>query len=271
MEDGLVSLSSALKNAVPVVIGIAALVVYVVDARRRQRETEKLRDELESLRAQDVNPAKGVESFLRPRLPRPRILSWGFVVASALVAFGVVWAAAYQRSLVTELMSQGDVIEEARELVQTAERGINELVEQNQSLSRQLASIKQEERVSAAPPPPATPRAGPSQAKPSQASDAVRSRAESPPRRAMAQESTLSGTAVPNQEMPGRVANSGPSIVQTAAPVPATAPPQSQPSIVPTAARAPAAAPPQPQPSPRSRSGFSFPHFMEDTSRNTHP
>ena len=273
MEDGLVSLSSAFKNAVPVVIGIAALVVYVVDARRRQRETEKLRDELERVRAQDVNAAKGVESFLRPRLPRPRILSWGFVVASALVAFGVVWAAAYQRSLVTELMSQGDVIEEARELVQTAERGINELVEQNQSLSLQLASIKQEERGSAAPPPPATPRAGPSQAKPSQASDAVRSRAESPPRRAMAQESTLSGTAVPNQEMPGRVANSGPSIVQTAAPVPATAPPQSQPSIVQTAAPVPAAAPSQPQPktSPRPRPGFSFPHFMEDTSRNTHP
>ena len=273
MEDGLVSLSFAFKNAVPVMIGIAALVVYVVDARRRQRETEKLRDELERVRAQDVNPAKGVESFLRPRQRRPRILSWSFVVASALVAFGVIWATAYQRSLVTELTSQGDVIEEARELLQTAERGINELVEQNQSLSLQLASIKQEERVSAVPSPPATSRAGPSQAKPSQASDAVRSRAESPPRRAMAQKSTLFGTAVPNQEMPGRVANGGPSIVQTAAPAPAAAPPQSQPSIVQTAAPVPAAAPSEPQPktSPRPRPGFSFPHLMEDTSRNTHP
>ena len=256
MEDGLLSLSSAFKNAVPVMIGIAALVVYVVDARRRQRETEKLRDELERARVQDVDPAKGVESFLRPRQRRPRILSWGFVIASALVAFGVVWATAYQRSLVTELTSQGDVIEEARELLQTAERGINELVEQNQSLSLQLASIKQEERVSAAPPPPATPSAGPSPAKPSRTSGSVRSRAKNLPPQAMAEESTLSGNRVPVQEVPVRVANGGPSIVQTAAPVPV-----------------PAAAPPQPQPSPRPRPrpGFSFPHFMEDTSRNTHP
>ena len=123
------------------------------------------------------------------------------------------------------------------------------------------------------PSPPATSRAGPSQAKPSQASDAVRSRAESPQRRAMGQKSTLFGTAVPNQEMPGRVANGGPSIVQTAAPAPAAAPPQSQPSIVQTAAPVPVAAPSEPQPktSPRPRPGFSFPHLMEDTSRNTHP
>ena len=254
MEDGLLSLSSAFKNAVPVVFGIAALIVYVVDARRRQRETEKLRDELERARVQDVDPAKGVESFLRPRQRRPRILSWGFVVASALVAFGVVWATAYQRSLVTELTSQGDVIEEARELVQTAERGINELVEQNQSLSLQLASIKQEERASAVAPPPETPRAGPSRAKPSRASGAVRSRAENPPPQAMAHESTVFATVVPVQEIAVRVPNSGPSIVQTAAPVPAAAPPQ-----------------PQPKTSPRPRPGFSFPHFMEDTSRNTHP
>ena len=171
MEDGLLSLSSAFKNAVPMVIAIAALVVYAVDARSRQRETEKLRDELERVRAQDVDPAKGVESFLRLRQPRPRILSRGFVIASALVAFGVVWAATYQRSLVTELASQGDVIEEAQELVQATEHRMNELVEQNRSLSVQLASIKQEERVSAAAPPRATPR-GPSRAKPSRVSGA---------------------------------------------------------------------------------------------------
>ena len=251
MEDGLLSLSSAFRSAVPVMIGIAALVVYLVDARRRQRETERLRDELERARARDVNPAEGVESFLRPRQSRPRILSWGLVVASALVAFGVVWAAAYQRSLVTELASQGDVIEEAQELVQAAERRMNELVEQNRSLTLQLASIKQEERVYAAAPPPAIPRAGPPRTKPSRAPGAVRSWAENPPPQAMARESTLSATAVPDQEMPVRVANSEPSIVQTAAPVPP-------------------AAPPQPQPTPRLRPGFSFPHFMEDT-RSTHP
>ena len=237
------------------------------------------------MRAQYVDPAKGVEGFLRPRQPRPRILSWGFVIASALVAFGVVWAATYQRRLVTELTSQGEAIEEAQELVQAAERGMNQLVEQNQSLNLQLASIKQlveqnlqlasikqEDRASDVAPPPATPRAGPSRAKPSRASGVVRSRAENPPPQAMARERLLFGTVVPRQEMPVRLADSGPSIAQTAAPVPVAESPQSQPSIVQTAAPVPAAVPPQPQPktSPRPRPGFSYPHFMEDT-RSTHP
>ena len=231
------------------------------------------------MRAQYADPAKGVEGFLRPRQPRPRILSWGFVIASALVAFGVVWAATYQRSLVTELTSQGEAIEEAQELVQAAERGMNQLVEQNQSLNLQLASIKQlveqnlqlasikqEDRASDVAPPPATPRAGPSRAKPSRASGVVCSRAENPPPQAMARESCSLGPWSPSGDasaVSGQRALHRPERGAG----PRRQSPQWQPSMVQTAAPVPAAVPPQPQPktSPRPRPGFSYPHFMEDT------
>ncbi len=202
MEGGPVFLAPALMSVVvPVAIGVAVLVVYALDARKMRRENQQLRDELDRARENPNDPDRtgDMEILLRARSRRRglRLPSWRFLVSGALVILGVAWSLAYQRNLLTELISQSEAIEEARDLVSTAERQMNRLMEQNRVLNGQLlVSLPQEEPSQRAASPPPKPQSARSGVKPGRSVQTAAPRATPAP-----PEATTTGAGLGSQTL----------------------------------------------------------------------
>jgi len=205
MEGGWSFLAPALTIVVPVAIGVAALVVYALDVRKMRRENQQLRDELDRVREHPNDPDRtgDMEILLRARSGRRglRLPSWRFLVTGALVLLGVAWSLAYQRSLVTELTSQSEVIEEARDLMSTAERQMNRLMDQNRVLNGQLlVKLPQEEPSQRAASPPPKPQSARSRARPGRSVPTAAPRATPPPPEATTNSAGLASQTVASDQ-----------------------------------------------------------------------
>ena len=144
-----------------------------------------------------------MEILLRARSGRRglRLPSWRFLVTGALVLLGVAWSLAYQRSLVTELTSQSEVIEEARDLMSTAERQMNRLMDQNRVLNGQLlVKLPQEEPSQRAASPPPKPQSARSRARPGRSVQTAAPRATPPPPEATTNSAGLASQTVASDQ-----------------------------------------------------------------------
>ena len=233
MADVSLAFSPWLSGAIVPVIVLVALVLFAADAGKRRRETNKLREELESMRAMEEGRQHDLLLLRGSQLDRRRArISLRFLAACALLVSGVAWSVASHHGLITLLASQDEAIEGAYSLLRSAERQINQLAEQNRTMNLQLISVDRNERPAATSLLPPDVRSAAPRPKQAGSRASVRSRETAQPSQATTGGGANGETVAPDLEKPPSSPTTNmASTAEPPAPRPVNPPPRRHPAV----------------------------------------